>query len=302
MSNHTNLVIPENAKSANYPGDYKTSKARMLSEVIGIFALALGALWIFEWAPGFEAWQRDAFVHPILTTFFCIVLLPLLALWVKPNRDTAATIMNMNKVKRALKVGGKSFNVMMPVTFLSFPVVGALGYSFYGWAGGLIIAGVHLLAIPCLLLLFKNEDTLREAGFSAKDLLRILAVCIIAGILVFGLKFIHPNISGIITALVFIGFAEEFMFRGYIQGRLNQVFGEAHRIMNFSFGWGLIIAAFMFGLMHVLSPGNPFHPAWGLWTFVGGIGNGIIREKGGGFLASALVHGTIMIFPVFFGM
>lgn len=279
-----------------------TDKTKAIAEVAIVFATVLATLWGVSGIAGFEAWQRQVFQHPIITTLFCIVLIPYIALLIQPNTEKTVTILNPEKLKRALQISGKSFSVMMPATFFSFPVAGVLGYSFYGWSGGLIIAAVHLAAIPCLLLLFKNDGVIPEAGFSASDLLQIMTILIISGGLIFGLKFIHEKLSQIVVMLVFVGFAEEFMFRGYIQGRLNQAFGKPFRMMSFSFGWGLIIAALLFGSMHVLSPGNPLHLAWGLWTSIVGICFGIIREKGGSFLASALVHGVIMVFPVFFGM
>jgi membrane protease YdiL (CAAX protease family) len=302
MNQRTLISQKETTEQNNRTTKDSGGRTRALLEVITVFAAVLGCLWLTEWIPGFEVWQRDVFQRPIISTSLSIVILPLLMLMITGNSRTEAVVMNAAKLKEAFEIGGKSFSVMMPATFLSFPVVGGLGYSFYGWSGGLMIAAVHLLAIPCLLLLFRNETTMRESGFSDRDLARLLAVFIIAAGLIYGLQFIHEKISHILVMLVFVGFAEEFMFRGYIQGRLNRAFGKPYHKLGLSFGWGLLFASLLFGLMHALSPGNPLHWPWGLWAFVGGICFGIIREKGGSFLASALVHGFIMIFPVFFGM
>ncbi|NIV10024.1 MAG: CPBP family intramembrane metalloprotease [Aliifodinibius sp.] len=107
--------------------------------------------------------------------------------------------------------------------------------------------------------------------------------------------------ANIIIALVFVGFMEEFFFRGYMQPRLNLAFEKRFNFMNLRFGWGLILTSALFGFIHVVSPGdNPMQWAWGLWTFVGGFGFGVIREKGGSFLAPAVVHGFTMILPLIF--
>lgn len=279
----------------------RPAKIHVLLEIIIVFVASIGMMWFMHRTPAFEEWQRNIFGKVILTGFLSIVIVPLIAAWLNRHDKSASFVVNLNKLKNASRKAGKALIVMMPVTFLSFPVVQGMGYSFYSWSGGLIIAGWHLLAIPVLCLLFKKYDVVQEAGFSATDLVRILGIFFIAAILIYGLNFLHPKASGVLISLVYIGFAEEFMYRGYLQGRLNQAFGKSFSIMSFSFGWGLIIAALLFGLSHVITPPNPWHLPWGIWTFAAGLCFGIIREKGGSFLASALVHGIIIIFPVFFG-
>jgi hypothetical protein len=85
--------------------------------------------------------------------------------------------------------------------------------------------------------------------------------------------------------LLFLGPGEEFFFRGYIQSRLNAAFGKPFNFWGVRWGWGLIIASLLFGLMHVLNPFNPFlgkfdlYWWWGAWTIFGGFLLGYIREK-----------------------
>lgn len=279
----------------------RPAKINILLEIITVFGASIGMVWLMQQIPVFEEWQQDVFGKVIITGFLSIVGIPLIAAWLNKSGQPASFVINWDKLKEAFRKASKALIVMMPVTFLSFPIVQGMDYSFYNWPGGLIIAGWHLLAIPVLCQLLKKYDTVQETRFSATDLVRILGIFFIAAIFIYGLNFVHPKASGVIISLVYIGLAEEFMFRGYIQGRLNQAFGKPFRMMNFSFGWGLIIAALLFGLSHVISPPKPWHLPWGIWTFAAGLCFGIIREKGGSFLASALVHGIIMIFPVFFG-
>jgi membrane protease YdiL (CAAX protease family) len=97
--------------------------------------------------------------------------------------------------------------------------------------------------------------------------------------------------------LVFLGPGEEFLFRGYIQSRLNAAFGRPFRFWGVSWGWGLVIASLLFGFMHVLNPFNPFlgefelYGWWGVWTVFGGLTKGYVREKAGSILPPALLHG-----------
>jgi len=97
--------------------------------------------------------------------------------------------------------------------------------------------------------------------------------------------------------LMFLGPSEEFLFRGYIQSRLNVAFGRPFQFWGVSFGWGLAISSLLFGLMHLLNPFNPFigkfdvYICWGVWTVFGGLSMGYIREKTGSILPSAILHG-----------
>jgi membrane protease YdiL (CAAX protease family) len=63
--------------------------------------------------------------------------------------------------------------------------------------------------------------------------------------------------STIIFQFIFAGFGEEIFFRGYIQTRINEDFGRRWSIKGVNFGPGLLIAAALFGVLHLLSPFNP---------------------------------------------
>jgi membrane protease YdiL (CAAX protease family) len=108
--------------------------------------------------------------------------------------------------------------------------------------------------------------------------------------------------------LLFLGPGEEFLFRGYIQSRLNTAFGRPFLFWGVPWGWGLVIASLLFGLMHVLNPFNPFlgkfelHIWWGVWTVFGGLTQGYVREKAGSILPPAVLHGLPQaIASLFFG-
>lgn len=122
-------------------------------------------------------------------------------------------------------------------------------------------------------------------------------VLLILGIIIVLAAVIHPHvalISTVLYMLFFVGIGEELFFRGYVQSRLNQAFGRPYKLWGASFGWGMFLTALLFGLSHVLSPANPGHVAWGLWTFAFGLVLGHLREKSGSFLAPAVAHGVLM--------
>jgi uncharacterized protein len=104
-------------------------------------------------------------------------------------------------------------------------------------------------------------------------------------------------ISTILWQFFLSGFGEEFVFRGYYQSRLNQAFGRPFCLFGIQFGVGLFIASLLFGLLHAF---NGYDPAiglasldwgWALWTAVGGLFFGVIREKTGTLLAPGVAHG-----------
>jgi membrane protease YdiL (CAAX protease family) len=104
-------------------------------------------------------------------------------------------------------------------------------------------------------------------------------------------------VSTVVRQFVLSGFGEEFAFRGYFQSRLNQAFGGPMRLFGIQFGAGLIIASLLFGLWHV---DNTYDPAiglsslswgWALWSSVGGLLFGVIREKTGTLVAPGIAHG-----------
>jgi membrane protease YdiL (CAAX protease family) len=272
---------------------------KVIVEVLGVYLLFAGILWSMKLLPEFNNWQKEVFGRGILTVFIGMVLLPASVLWFgnafSGNCETIS-----KRLKQALEAAGKSMAVMMPATFLSFPVIQTLGFNFLEWKGALIIAGWHALAIPALVFVYRNTKSPETSIFSKKEVLLTLFVFVVSPFIVWGLQFVHEKAAGVFSALIFIGLSEEFLFRGYIQTRLNQVFEKPFALFSFNFGWGIILASLLFALMHVLSPGNPGHWAWGFWTFFGGFCFGVIREKGGSFIASGLVHGIIMMFPVFF--
>jgi membrane protease YdiL (CAAX protease family) len=104
-------------------------------------------------------------------------------------------------------------------------------------------------------------------------------------------------ISTMVWQLFLSGFGEEFVFRGYYQSRLNQAFGRPFCLFGIQFGVGLFIASLLFGLLHAFNGYDPavgfasFDWGWALWTAVGGLFFGVIREKTGTLLAPGIAHG-----------
>jgi membrane protease YdiL (CAAX protease family) len=95
-----------------------------------------------------------------------------------------------------------------------------------------------------------------------------------------------------------VAVGEELLFRGYLQSSFNLIFGKTFKVENVTFGWGLILSALLFGLIHSLAA-TPIAWPWMLFTFVGGLILGFVREKDGSLLAPIILH-MLMDFPLIF--
>ena len=106
--------------------------------------------------------------------------------------------------------------------------------------------------------------------------------------------------------LLFVGFAEELFFRGYVQSRLNEVFGKKYgKILWVNFEWSegtLITGVFFFGLPHILVGVNPFTGrvtitpttvAMAAFACFMGVVFGVLVEKTGSILLPTVLHGLI---------
>jgi membrane protease YdiL (CAAX protease family) len=90
----------------------------------------------------------------------------------------------------------------------------------------------------------------------------------------------------IIIHLGLVALPEEWFFRGYLQGRLDLVFGTPVRLFGVPVGWGLVLSALAFALLHpILLPG--FHR---LLVFFPALLFGWLRARSGNVGASILVH------------
>ena len=112
---------------------------------------------------------------------------------------------------------------------------------------------------------------------------------------------ISPKLVGILITIIyfylFVALSEETLFRGYIQTRLNSVFGRPNHFFGISWGWGLIISSVLFGLWHLgWKPGTLEWPHV-LWTVFAGLIFGLVREKSESIIAPAILHGILNYGP-----
>jgi uncharacterized protein len=81
------------------------------------------------------------------------------------------------------------------------------------------------------------------------------------------------QVSGLVISLtICTALGEELFFRGYVQSRLNGVFGRPWQLFGVPIGPGLLVASLLFGSIHVLNPTRPFEGHWEFSWLWGAIG------------------------------
>ena len=247
---------------------------------------------------GFGDWQEPLFGAAILSSCLLFFVLPLTSLIV--HRDPGVYGLTSANLRRHVRLVLKAIAVVMPATIL-FPVIAMLGTDHQHWLGASILALGFAAGGVVMLRYTRRTANIAEAQPSLSGFSGYVGL-LIAGVgLCYLLQPISEVITRIIIVLIFVAFLEEFFFRGYVQTRLNGVFGKPYSLFNVNYGAGLISAAIIFGLFHPLTVPNEAPWAWALWTATGGLIFGFLREKSGAVFTPALVHGAILVPRVLFG-
>ncbi len=95
-----------------------------------------------------------------------------------------------------------------------------------------------------------------------------------------------------LSHLVVVALPEEFFYRGYIMGRLNDILPARVKLLGARVGWSLPIQAVLFALGHYLVDFNPAR----LSVFFPALAFGWLREKRGTIAAPILFHAVSNIF------
>ncbi|WP_339909965.1 CPBP family intramembrane glutamic endopeptidase [Symmachiella dynata] len=113
-------------------------------------------------------------------------------------------------------------------------------------------------------------------------------------------------ISTVVFQVLFVGFGEELLFRGFFQAEWNRVFARRFHIGQVRFGFGLLATALLFGIAHWLNPFNPLRDRFALdWSALFFTTNaGLIlcfsRELTGSLVAAVLIHVAADVYPALF--
>lgn len=225
------------------------------------------------------------------------ILLPFLLI-ISSKKIKPISGIYFGQINNSIQIAAKSFSLIGPACF-GFWLIGLLGWSFKDWYGSIamsVLFAIALFFIPKVTRTLSANDETEKKNLTGIYLLVLIAVITTVVLIIL------PNPDSIVKKILYYFFivavGEELLFRGYLQSSFNLVFNKKFKIGNVSFGWGLILSAVLFGLIHSLIVTPTVWP-WMLFTFVGGLILGFIREKDGSLLAPIIVHG-LMDFPLVF--
>lgn len=88
------------------------------------------------------------------------------------------------------------------------------------------------------------------------------------------------------TQIVLVALPEEWFYRGYLQARLQEAFGQPWRVLGADLGWGWLLSSGLFALGHLVLDARPERLA----VFFPSLLFGWLRARTGSVLASTLFH------------
>lgn len=248
--------------------------------VIPFLTLALYRLF-----PRFETWQVETLGFPF-PVFVYVVEIAISVLVILIRGKSLATYGLSWPTRDQLDVAATCF---FPVVMASVPL--GMGVDHKSWDGALILAAVQVALLFLLGWMLRKKPTAPGIGLASAGMLLVTGLSATAG------ETIQKAVVLFLTYALFVGFGEEILYRGYVESRLNEVWGRPYRFFGVPFGWGVIVTALIFGLTHVgilrwiLDLSTEVTLAWGFWTVFGGLVFSLVREKSGSIVPGALLHG-----------
>ncbi|MBD3159321.1 MAG: CPBP family intramembrane metalloprotease [Candidatus Lokiarchaeota archaeon] len=230
--------------------------------------------------------------------WFVIPALMIFGLRRKPSNYGITT----EKAPESIDLAFSAFPYFL-LTFAGYVTLMIGGWSYLEPLGALLMTGIFLLSTFLVARLISTKynafDEMKLPKEKHRNNVVVLIILLMFPILLavaldsLSVAVLHT----VIWQFIFSGFGEEIFFRGYIQSRLNQVFGRPYEWKSIQFGLGLFITAALFAISHMFSIAGfligDFTVDWwyGTFTFVGGILFGLLREKTGSIVASGTLHG-----------
>lgn len=257
-------------------------KAKAVAEVVIVLGITLLLIALVSLSP-VGRWERQV-SNRFFVEYGVMIIFPLLLL-VATRRNLTAYGLSLRNVSYHLDIAATAF---VPVA-LAHVVFAFVDYK--EWRGSLILAAIKVAVLFAVGWMLRRKPTVSDKGV-------LLSTILLMGCseLAIGAR-LGNAVSAFVFYVFFLGFGEELLFRGYIQSRLNFSFGKPFRFFGVNWGWGIVITATLFGLMHALNIGSLVDGRWelawwwGFWTFFGGLVLGFVREKSGGIIAPAILHG-----------
>ncbi len=247
----------------------------------------------------FSDWQETTFGAAPISSTLLFLALPLIFL-LAGRKNLGEYGLATSELRYHLRVGLRATGVLLPAALI-FPLMGFLGTTHEEWLGALILAAGITVSAVLAVKRTTDLETRSPRLISPAGLGSYLAIIALGLLACFALNMISGTLARVIHTLVFVAFMEEFFFRGYLLSRLNDAFGRPIRIAGVDVGAGLFLSAACFGLLHPLTSIDALPWPWAVWTGVGGLLFGYLREKTGSIVAPTVAHGLFILPTAFFG-
>jgi membrane protease YdiL (CAAX protease family) len=261
-------------------------KIRALIEVLAVYTLLI-IVWKTTENSSLVAFDKKLFGWDSGLKILFLILIPM-GIIKSVGRSPGKYGLTFRPFPDQIKISLLALAVLSPF-YCIFPILMKLGVPLTSRTAAPFLSLTFLTGLIVLGILFKKQPSRAEKPAGTVEIIIFLALIALfltatAATLSRGTQL--PKITYMLFA---VGFGEEIFFRGYIQSRLNEGFGRPFCTWNTQWGWGLIITALLFGIIHAFNPiGTPW---WSVWTFFAGLLFGFLREKTGSILAPATVHG-----------
>jgi membrane protease YdiL (CAAX protease family) len=226
---------------------------------------------------------------PLPLRLVCITLLWTIPPWayvVLTRRDRSAYGLDFPRTwRQSVHVGFWGFVVML----IQGPGFVAIGK--FGKPGFFVAYALVLVSIAVVLRVMRRDVPNPAIGWK---LAILAAALVLPSVIATTTGRMSAGILGWQAYYLFgTGFGEEIRARGYVQSRLNEAFGRPWTIWGTTFGPGLLIASVLFGLSHLYQIGaSRLDPFTMVGATLGAVFFGLVRERAGSVLASAVVHGV----------
>ncbi|MEP1095156.1 MAG: CPBP family intramembrane glutamic endopeptidase [Cyclobacteriaceae bacterium] len=199
--------------------------------------------------------------------------------------------------RESFQLSWKAFSLAGPacVTFL---LIGLLGWSFEDWKGAIILSMAFGMVTYLIPKRIYKMPTRESNNIPNRRIISVTVLSVMTLVIVYLTYHSIPVLWKMFYYVFIVAFGEELFFRGYLQSATNRYFNKPFSLYGVKFGWGLVLAAVLFGLSHALVTTPPTWP-WAVWTGILGLAFGYIREKDGSILAAAILH-AMVDFPLAF--
>lgn len=269
-------------------------KGRAIIEASVVFSAFTFTTMMLPGVRALTRWETKIFGGSFFTGGL-MVIIPLIAI-IATGLDFDEVGAKASGWKASVNAGFKGYIAfLVPQSAMTFFASWGIDYREYGVLARIL--GLAVLVMAYFLL--------RNLGRGTRDISRVRAA--LMGVIVtapFVLAFTYGSLSfklftSFIWQVLVGGFAEEFMFRGYIQSTVNREYGRHWTLSGVKFGPGILVSSALFGLSRAMTALRPWSGVYtlnvglGLYAFALGLFYGVIREATGDIIGSGTANALI---------